>query len=225
VYREPRGLDEWSGLHLMPLRWREGPSDPADSRSFRDRNNQWQLTRSHEPTISERLPPSGVAQLEDRQVELPGLLVLPESHLECALDHPAHVPPVPLLRIARPPGAPRPGNLHSHTVDGPPSLPTVHKGNKRWPRRVFSASGRHRRKYESVWSGADEAQRVPGSDRRRGLPAIYAIVEAQPGIRLVREVRPNLGQGGAPRNLVSVQRVPSTGRGMLRAVPGVLVLP
>ena len=116
-------------------------------------------------------------------------------------------------------------NLHSHTVDGPPSLPTVHKGNKRWPRRVFSASGRHRRKYESVWSGADEAQRVPGSDRRCGLPAICAIVEAQPGIRLVREVRPNLGQGGAPRNLVSVKRVPSTGRGMLRAVPGVLVLP
>jgi len=28
----------------MPCRWREGPSDPADSWSFRDRIDQWQLT-------------------------------------------------------------------------------------------------------------------------------------------------------------------------------------
>ena len=45
VHREPRGLDEWSGLHLMPLRWRGETSDP-DSWSFRDRNDQWQLTGS-----------------------------------------------------------------------------------------------------------------------------------------------------------------------------------
>src|SRR2546422_3844541 len=99
-------------------------------------------------------------------------------------------------------------NLYSHTVDGPPSLPTVHRGNKRWPRRVFSASGRRRRKYESVWSGADEAQRVPGSDRRRGLPATCAIVEAQPGIRLGGGGRADVGQGGGPREPGSVQPVP-----------------
>src|SRR3989449_9868985 len=90
-------------------------------------------------------------------------------------------------------------NLHSHTVDGPPSLPTVHRGNKRWPRRGFSARGGRRREDEGVWSGADEAQRGPGSGRRRGLPATYAIVGAQPGVRLGGGGGADPGTGGGAR--------------------------